>query len=80
MFLPAEYVWLEPVIIASVVVFFIDWIGNSITFSNRIINAFMTALIFGLIFAALTYFGFGSIEMSLSTSPAPGAPGATSVN
>lgn len=75
MFLPAEYAWLEPVIIASVVVFFVDWIGNSITFSNRIINAFVTALIFGLIFGVLVYFGYGSVEMSVTTTPEPGAPG-----
>jgi hypothetical protein len=35
MFLPPQYVWFEPVLIASIVVFIIDLIGNSITFSNR---------------------------------------------
>ncbi len=76
MFLPAEYLWLEPVLIAAIVVFFVDWIGNTITFSNRIINAFVTALIFGLIFGALVYFGYGRIEMSVSSTPSPDAPGA----
>ena len=69
MFLPAEYQWLEPVVIASIVVFIIDWIGNTITFSNRVINAFVTALIFGLIFAGLVYTGFGSVEISFNLSP-----------
>ncbi len=78
MFLPAEYFWLEPVLIAAVVVFFVDWIGNTITFSNRVVNAFVTALLFGLIFGVLVYFGYGSIEMSVSSTPAPGAPAATS--
>jgi hypothetical protein len=35
MVLPAQYAWFEPVLIASVVVFVIDLVGNSITFSNR---------------------------------------------
>lgn len=74
MFLPEEYLWLEPVLIAAVVVFFVDWIGNTITFSNRVINAFVTALIFGLIFGALVYFGYGSIELSVSSTPSPDAP------
>ena len=30
MVLPAEYAWLEPVLVAAVVVFVIDLIGNSI--------------------------------------------------
>jgi hypothetical protein len=74
MFLPEEYRWLEPVLIAAIVVFFVDWIGNTITFSNRVINAFVTALIFGLIFGALVYFGYGSIEMSVRSTPSPDAP------
>ena len=35
MLLPLQYAWFEPVLIASIVVFVIDLIGNSITFSNR---------------------------------------------
>ena len=80
MFLPDEYVWLEPVLIAAIVVFFVDWIGNTITFSNRVINAFVTALIFGLIFAALVYFGYGSIEISVQTEPNPNAPASLQTN
>lgn len=74
MFLPAEYVWAEPVIIAAIVVFFIDWIGNSLTFSNRIVNAFVTAVLFAIIFGALVYFGYGDVEMTVSTTPSPTAP------
>ena len=69
MFLPPQYQWLEPVIIAAIVVFVIDWIGNTITFSNRVINAFVTALIFGLVFAALTYSGYGGIAISINPTP-----------
>ncbi len=74
MFLPAEYSLYEPVVIAAIVVFFIDWIGNTITFSNRVINAFVTALLFGLIFGALVYFGYGGIQMTFSATPSPTVP------
>jgi hypothetical protein len=74
MFLPVQYSWLEPVLIAAVVVFFVDWIGNNITFSNRVINAFVTALIFGVIFGALVYFGYGSVQMTVSSTPSVTAP------
>jgi hypothetical protein len=69
MFLPSQYAWLEPVIISAVIVFVISWIGNTITFSNRIVSAFVTALIFGLIFAALAYSGYGGIDVSFHTTP-----------
>lgn len=74
MFLPVQYSWLEPVLIAAVVVFFVDWIGNNITFSNRIINAFVTAVIFAVIFGALVYFGYGSVQMTVSSTPSVTAP------
>ncbi len=74
MFLPSEYSWAEPVIIASAVVFVIDWISNSITFSNRVLNAFVTAILFGLIFGGLVYFGYGGVEMRISSTPSPNAP------
>jgi ABC-type Fe3+-siderophore transport system permease subunit len=74
MFLPVQYSWLEPVLIAAVVVFFVDWIGNNITFSSRIINAFVTALIFAVIFGALVYFGYGSVQMTVNSTPSVTAP------
>jgi hypothetical protein len=39
MLLPAPYSWFEPVLIASIVVFIIDLVGNLITFSNRYVSA-----------------------------------------
>ena len=74
MFLPAEYIWVEPVLIGSIVVFFVSWIGNSITFANKFANAFVTAIIFGLIFGAIVYTGYGSISMSVTAKPSPDAP------
>lgn len=74
MFLPAQYFWLEPVLIAAVVVFFVDWLGNNITFSNRIVNAFVTALIFAVIFGLLAYFGYGSVQVTFNSTPSITAP------
>jgi hypothetical protein len=74
MFLPPQYVWLEPVIIAAVVVFVIDLIGNTIAFNNRVVNALVTAVVFSLIFGSLVYFGYGNIAMTVSSTPSATAP------
>ena len=74
MLLPPPYMWLEPVLIAAVVVFVIDLIGNTISFSNRILNAFVTAVVFALIFGSLVYFGYGNIAVSVSSTPSASAP------
>jgi hypothetical protein len=68
MLLPPQYVWFEPVLVASIVVFVIDLIGNSITFSNRYINALMSAIVFAVVFGGLTYFGVGNVSMTLTPS------------
>jgi hypothetical protein len=69
MFMPAEYAWTEPIVIAAIVVFIISWIGNSIYFGNRFVNALLTAVVFALIFGALAYFKLGTVTMTL-----PGLP------
>ena len=74
MFLPAQYFWLEPVLIAAVVVFFVDWLSNSLNFTNRIVNAFVTALIFAVIFGVLAYYGYGSVQVTFNTTPSITAP------
>ena len=74
MLLPAEYFWLEPVIIAAVVVFVIDLIGNTLSFSNRFVNALVTAVVFALVFGSLVYFGYGNISMTVNSSPSAVAP------
>lgn len=56
MILPADLSWLEPVLLASVVVFFIDLIGNMISFSNRFLNALSTAIVFAIVFGGLSFF------------------------
>jgi hypothetical protein len=74
MFLPPEYFWLEPVIVAAIVVFVIDLIGNTLAFGSRVVNAFVTAVVFALVFGSLVYFGYGNISMTVSTVPSASAP------
>jgi hypothetical protein len=77
MFLPEQYAWFEPVLIATIVVFVIDLIGNTIGFGNRVISALMSAILFAVVFGALVYFGYGSVSMTVSTTPSPSAPAQT---
>jgi hypothetical protein len=74
MFLPAQYAWFEPVLVASIVVFVIDLIGNTITFSSRFVSALVSAIVFAVVFGALVYFGYGNISMSVQSTPSAGAP------
>ena len=74
MFLPAQYAWFEPVLIASIVVFVIDLVGNSITFSSRYISALVSAIVFAIVFGSLVYFGYGSVSMSVKTTLSSTAP------
>lgn len=74
MFLPAQYAWFEPVLIASIVVFIIDLVGNSIGFGNRFLSAIMSSIVFALVFGTLVYFGYGSVTMSVTTTPNTAAP------
>jgi hypothetical protein len=74
MFLPAQYAWFEPVLIASIVVFIIDLVGNSITFSNRYLSALVSAIVFAIVFGGLVYFGYGNVSMSVKATPSSAAP------
>jgi len=77
MHLPAQYAWFEPVLIATIVVFVIDLVGNSIGFGNRLLSAIMSAIVFALVFGSLVYFGYGSVSMSVTTTPNASAPAQT---
>jgi hypothetical protein len=74
MFLPAQFAWFQPVLIAAVVVFIIDLIGNTLTFANRFVSAFVSALLFAIVFGALVYFGYGSVTVAVQGTPAADAP------
>lgn len=72
MFLPADYAWLEPVLIAAAVVFVVDLIGNMISFSNRFVNALVTAIVFAVIFGSLTFIAHrDGTPVPTITVPAP---------
>jgi uncharacterized membrane protein len=78
MLLPTEYAWFEPVLIAAIIVFVIDVIGSMLVFSGRpVLNALASAIVFAVIFGVLVYYGYGRVEMSVSTTPEPTAPAQT---
>jgi len=74
MFLPPQYAWFEPVLIASIVVFVIDLIGGSFAFGNKFLGALFSALLFAVAFGALVYFGYGSVSMTITSVPSGNAP------
>jgi hypothetical protein len=75
MVLPAQYAWFEPVLIAALLVFIVDFIGSVIVFSARpALNALASAILFAVIFGALVYYGYGRVEVSVTTTPSPSAP------
>jgi uncharacterized membrane protein len=77
MLLPVQYAWFEPVLVAAIVVLIIDLVGNWIGFGHRVLGALMSAIVFALVFGALAYFGYGSVSMSVTTTPSATAPAQT---
>jgi hypothetical protein len=77
MFLPAQYAWFEPVLIASIVVFVVDLLGTKIAFGNPLLSALTSAILFAALFGALVYFGYGNVSISVTTTPSPTAPAQT---
>jgi hypothetical protein len=67
--------WLQPVLLAAAVVFVLDLIGNMLSFSNRFLNAAVTAGVFALIFGSLVHLGI--VRMDVRTEMAPAATPAT---
>ena len=65
----ADLGWLQPVLIGAVVVFFLDLIGNMLSFSNRFVNALTTALIFAVLFGSLIHLGI--VQLDVKSMPAP---------
>jgi hypothetical protein len=61
MVLPPEYAWVELVIIAAIVVFVSDLIGNIIHFQSRVLNAFTTAIVFAVAFSLSIYLRYGTV-------------------
>jgi hypothetical protein len=57
--------------------FHIDLIGYTIGFGNRFLSALMSAIVFAVVFGTLVYFGYGSVSMSVTTTPSATAPALT---
>ncbi len=72
-----QFAWLQPVLIAAAVVFVLDLIGNMLSFSSRIMNAFVTALVFAVLFGALIHFGIVQLDVKTVDTPAASAPAST---
>ena len=76
--LPPQYAWFEPVLIAALIVFAINILGTTMVFSRRpLLNALASALLFALIFGVLVFYGYGKVELTVSTTPTPSAPAKT---
>jgi hypothetical protein len=65
-----QFAWLQPVLAAAAVVFVLDLIGNTISFSNRVLNALTTALVFAVLFGSLIHFGLVKLDMKAIPTPA----------
>jgi hypothetical protein len=75
MILPSEYAWFEPVFFAALILLGINFLGSLLVFSRRpALNALASALLFAFIFGGLIYYGYGRVEMRVSTVPDPDAP------
>jgi len=69
---------MTPGLLRGLIVFLIDWAGSLLAFSRRpLLNALASALLFALIFGVLVYYGYGKVEMTVSTTPSPSAPAVT---
>ena len=66
--MPAGFEWALPVAVGALIVFFVDLIGNMLSFNNRFLNALVTALVFAAIFGTIFYMGFA--QMTVTPIPA----------
>jgi hypothetical protein len=66
-----KYPWLEPVLLGAVIVFILDLIGNLISFSNRVLNALATAIVFAIVFGGLLYTGELTLDVKTVTTETP---------
>lgn len=68
-----KYPWLEPVLLGAVIVFVLDLVGNLISFSNRVLNALATAIVFAIVFGGLLYTGILTLDVTTVTTETPAA-------
>ncbi len=69
-----QFAWLQPVLIAAAVVFFLDLVGNMISFSNRFLNALTTAVVFAVLFGTLIHLGIVRLDVTAVPSAAVTVP------
>ncbi len=50
-----QHVWLDMIAMSAALVFVIDLVANMLSFSNRLVSAFVTAVVFAVLFAFLIY-------------------------
>ena len=61
----SKFAWLTPVLIAAVIVFLVDLVGNYISFNNRFLNALVQAVLFAIVFGLLTaYFTVSEVTIT----------------
>ena len=61
----SNFAWLAPVLVAAVIVFFVDLVGNYIEFNNRFLNALAQAVLFAIVFGLLTaYFTVSEVTIT----------------
>ena len=61
----SKFAWLAPVLIAAVIVFLVDLVGNYISFNNRFLNALVQAVLFAIVFGLLTAY-FTPTEVTIT--------------
>jgi hypothetical protein len=61
----SKFAWLTPVLIAAVIVFLVDLVGNYISFNNRFLNALVQAVLFAIVFGLLTAY-FTPTEVTIT--------------
>ncbi len=61
----SNFAWLTPVLVAAVIGFFVDLVGNYIEFNNRFLNALAQAVLFAIVFGLLTaYFTVAEVTIT----------------
>jgi hypothetical protein len=64
----SKFAWLTPVLIAAIIVFLVDLVGNYISFNNRFLNALAQAVLFAIVFGLLTaYFTPSEVTLTPAT-------------
>jgi len=66
---------LQPVLIASAIVFVLNAAGSFIEFNNRFVNALVDTVLFAVVFGALVHFGYLQMEFSgVAPAASPAMP------